>query len=1177
MYSNRLFILLTILLFCTRSTAQDAQHPFVENAGQWDGNFLFRTDLMHSSIFGLPDGLRLLMGDDQNRDKKHQYRHGEVTEIELKYHAFDLKFVNGDASLIEYIDPAPTLLSYFLGDEPSKWKSGLHPYASVICKEVWEGVDLVWKTEDQLLKYEWKVAPHADPDMIQIKVEGAEDVKKSFGKLYIETSVGDYIETAPYTYQIKNGERVEINSQWHIKGDIIQYHIIDEYDHDLELIIDPTLIFSTFTGSTADNWGISATYDTLGNFYLGSITSGTGFPMTTGAFQSTYGGGVSTATFPHDITVSKYDPTGANMIYSTYIGGSGDENPNSLIVHDGNLIVSGNTNSGNYPTTASAYDATQNGAIDIVVTKLNANGTALLGSTYIGGSGDDGININNIGGSYGPAFHLKFNYGDDNRSEVNVDDLGNIYIASSSSSANFPFSYSTPASKGFQNAVVLKMNPTLSTLSWAGNYGGNSYDAAYVIDFSKNYDYIYVAGGTKSSNLTTNGPAYQTTIQGDVDGYVMKLSTNNGNLLKTSYFGTSSYDQIYGIQVDDSNAVYITGQTLGIWPVSAGVYSNAGSAQFIQKVDSNLGISQFSTVYGNGTHNLVNISPVAFLVDECGAIFVSGWGGSVNRIATGNLAGFTTGMPVSSNAIKSTTDGSDFYFIALSKNANSLLYASFFGQTGGGGEHVDGGTSRFNPTGQIFQAICANCSSTAGIVFPTTTGSYSTTNNSPNCNAAAVKIDFEYTATVASAFANPDTTGCIPFLVTFTDQSSNATSHYWDFDDGGASSTSTNTTYTYTSPGVYHPFLAVYNPNTCIERDTITLTIIVSDDSLNGDFLMNQVDSCGFTTVSFTQNVASMSTAGLDPSGFTYDWNFGNGNTSNSPNPNPQTYNNQGTFTVTLTVTHPEACNSPLVISHNFTYLDSSSLDINVQIPDSLCLPEALTIINNSKNVTTHYWEFGDGNTSTLSDPTHSYSSAGLYTVKYIATNPLTCNKIDSFTKDVHCSLQPTANFTLDPFPNLYNSVLNCTNNSSNAKSYLWDFGDGNSSTEVHPTHQYNESGTYEICLTAYNNQCADTFCRPLSVIIEPIVDITTGFSPNGDLTNDFVQVNGYGVLNYQLDIYNRWGEKVYNYEGDEIGNTWDGYFRGTLQEADVYAYVLQVYFTDGTDVLKKGNITLIK
>src|SRR5690606_19012622 len=239
--------------------------------------------------------------------------------------------------------------------------------------------------------------------------------------------------------------------------------------------------------------------------------------------------------------------------------------------------------------------------------------------------------------------------------------------------------------------------------------------------------------------------------------------------------------------------------------------------QFLIKLDSNLAAPIYSTVFCSGTSAQPNISPVAFLVDTCQNVYISGWG--AGNISPGTS---TNNLPLTGNAFQSTTDGSDCYFIVFSKNANTLLFASYFGAAGKS-EHVDGGTSRFNPQGEVYQAICASCGNGQG--FPATTGAYATTKGSINCNLGALKIAFNLGAVIAEAEAIPSTRGCVPFTVQFNNLSANATSYTWDFGDGSPASTGTAPSHTFTASGVYTVRLIARNPDACKEVDTSYVTI----------------------------------------------------------------------------------------------------------------------------------------------------------------------------------------------------------------------------------------------------------------------------------------------------------------------------------------------------------------
>jgi hypothetical protein len=211
---------------------------------------------------------------------------------------------------------------------------------------------------------------------------------------------------------------------------------------------------------------------------------------------------------------------------------------------------------------------------------------------------------------------------------------------------------------------------------------------------------VLVTGGTTSNNLSTpNNPLNGSYLGGQADGYIMKYNAAGNSLLAGTYIGTSSYDQAYFVEVDTSNNVYVTGQTMGNYPVVGNVYSNNGSRQFITKLDNNLSRIIYSTRFGQANAGTINISPTAFLVDRCENVYVAGWGGATNRNgqhhygAVNRLLGSTVSMPLR-DAIQSTTDGSDFYIIVLEKDARNLLFGSYMGgnNLSGFGEHVDGGT-----------------------------------------------------------------------------------------------------------------------------------------------------------------------------------------------------------------------------------------------------------------------------------------------------------------------------------------------------------------------------------------------------------------------------------------------------------------------------------------------------
>ena len=1071
--------------------------------------------------------------------------------------------------------------NYYIGNDSSRWKSGIHPCGAVDYTGLYPGIDLHVGSDAGKMKYEFTVAPGVSTETLVLQFVGTNGLSIKGGKLLVKTSLGTVEEGVPLAYQYKEGIQKKVACKYVLAGNEVHYEFPEGYDAALPLLIDPTVIFATYSGSTADNWGFTATYDAAGNFYAGGLVNKGGnqnYPTTTGAFQTTYGGGATNAgagtfysTYPCDISISKFSSTGNTLLYATYLGGTNNEQPHSMIV-DGsdNLILAGRSYSSNYPTTTGSYDASFNGVSDIVVTKFNATGTALLASTFVGGAGADGVNI--TAGLPGTSTSLHYNYGDDARSEIILDKGNNVYVTASTNSTDFPtVNAAQPAKSTGQDAVVFKLNSTLSSLLWSTHFGGSGEEAGYVLTLDTAQTYVYVGGGiTSSGNVTLPAGGWLSGYQGGrADGFILRYQ-NSGSypLQKATYVGTSGYDQVYGLQTDGENKIYAMGQTLGgTFPVSAGVYTNSGATQFIIKMDLDLSSALFSTVIGSTGATQPNISPVAFLIDTCGNIYLSGWGGTLGGANPFNAG--TSNMPVTANAIQGTTDGQDFYFAVLNKNAAQLLYGTYRGGSNTG-EHVDGGTSRFDKNGVVYQAICGGCGGSSA--FPATAGAYSTTNGSSNCNLVAIKIAFELGAVAASATPVPGIKGCAPFTVNFQNNSTNATSYNWVFGDGTAGSTVMSPTHTYTAPGTFQTRLIVNNPAACRTTDTQLISIVIDTARTRAGFTVKVTDSCNPYRVQVTNTTQLIGTSG----GASYSWDFGDNTSSGTANPGSHTYPDTGTYRITLVVRDPAACN-PTDTIRQTVKLQSARVVARFLLPDSFCLSaNSSAFASQSINASSVLWIFGDGETSTLPNPRHSYATSGTFTVKLIALNPATCNKRDTAQQTVKVQSPPEAAFLFSPIDGEVNIPATFDNRSERATRYNWNFGDSTGSTDINPVHQYKRTGIYTVCLTALSaSGCADTFCRQVPAEVRVACDVPNAFSPNGDGKNDILFVRGGAITSVHFRVYNRWGQMVF--ESKNLQNGWDGTFNGAPQEQDAYAYMLTATFIDGSTFQKNGNVTLLR
>lgn len=733
-------VMLLLCVVCNTQLMANIPHSgvsstvrFIENKGQWPQEVLFKADIPAGALFITNKGLYYSL---YHSHAFHEATHaGALGNETINGHAYRVQFDGGKTpNNIITGNRFTEYYNYFIGNDKSKWRSNCYAYDQITLTNVYTGIDIQIIGKEKAVKINFIVHPSAKPSDIKLLYEGQNSISLLNGELRIGTSVTTIKEERPYAYQ----QTGEVFSQYLLNNNSISFNI-GKYDASKPLVIDPNVIFSTFSGSLSDNFGNTATFDESGNAWSGGTVYGVDFPTTLGAFQFVYGGGANNNGAARDIGLLKFSADGKQLICATYLGGSNNEQPHSLICNPlGDVYILGTSYSTNFPTSPNAFDKIHNGGADIVITQLSADGKTLQSSTFFGGVDNDGINGTNPNNQqFRNSNPLAYNYGDFYRGEIQFDNGGNIVIASATQSSvveGFPLSgaFQNTFGGGTQDGCVFKLTPNLSSLLFSTYLGGSNEDAAMalVVD-SRNT--IYVTGGTASNNLQVN--AGTQTYKGAVDGFVARISPSN-TLTKFIYVGTTSYDQSYFIALDNEENIYITGQTKGNFLVKGNVYRNTGGKQFIMCLSNNLDTIKLSTVYGTNS-STPNISPSGFMVDACGRVYVAGWGGSTNELFNAEV-GRTTGLPVTTNAFQKSTDGSDFYLMVFRKDLASLDYATFYGGVSSH-EHVDGGTSRFDRRGVVFQSVCAGCGGMSD--FPTTLGAYSRTNNSDNCNNAVFKID----------------------------------------------------------------------------------------------------------------------------------------------------------------------------------------------------------------------------------------------------------------------------------------------------------------------------------------------------------------------------------------------------------------------------------------------------
>jgi len=1170
-HTHRLLILLILFIPNLLFGNGPAKKGFIPNAGQWNNQVRYRMSLPNGAIFLKNTGFNYVFFDGAAVNEQHQHSHGngeaEHAPIMINHHAIQLDFVGANQAVVPVNNSAPrnTKYSYFLGNEKSKWATGLQEYEAVLYPEIYNGINLYVYTNAAGIKYDFivKANQNVNFNVIKMLYSGADEVTLQNEILTIKTSLGTITEQAPYAYQEIDGIKQTVNCSFTKDANGNIGFDVGSYNNDYDLIIDPQLIFATYSGSVDDNWGYTATNDNGGNGYSGGIVFGADFQTTPGAYQLPFGGGQI------DIGILKYNPDGTDVLQITYLGGDEVEFPHSMIVNEyDELLLFGTTGSENFPTTNGAYETDfkggpstlfpgipVNNGLDIFVCRFSSDLSQLYASTYVGGTGNDGFN---------GAESLATNYADEIRGSLWVDANNNVYVGTSTNSQDFPTTPGTiqPTYGGAQDGVILKLDGNLSTLIWSTYMGGTEDDGIYYLTVDADQQ-VLVTGGTFSQNFPVTSGAWDQTyaIGGNPDGFVAKIDSNGQTLIASTYIGQGEYDQSYIVGTDKTEHVYVFGQTSETsnfynQNTSVGV---SGGNQFITKFAPDLSQVVWSTAFGNAT-GAPDISPTALLVDVCDKIYVTGWGGSLTGFGTN-----TNGLITTTDAFQSNTDGNDFYLYVIDNQAQSLIYASFLGGTITA-DHVDGGTSRFDRKGVIYQSICAGCGGQSD--FPVTPDAYSTTNNCPfNCNNALVKFDFESPITV-SAFVNvDDPVGCAPYEVDFNNTSVNADVFSWRIGDTEVSNLQ-NFTYTFNESGTYEVTLIATASGTCNGADTVSLTVTVLS-SIQGslptftvcggtevtlgttDFsdpyftyrwtptigiadsterqpvviadttiaykLVVSIGACADTLVQLVNvlggqnvqlpdlNVCTLDTVPTQmpnpfPTGTTFQWTPNTGLSNNSIE-NPLIYTND-TIEYLLEATFPDGC------------VDSFKLKVNPRFDTFNAGTDKLACVNEGVLLgladTSGNYSYSWAPTALLNNPEFTQPTATVIdTTSFIVIRTPLGNTPGCPAKDtivVAITTKPEALFGLQLYPGCDGVSVVFTDSSSDYQNLIWRFSNGIETTDAAPVYVFPYDSILTAALTVFNGDCKDSMFK--AVPLQPLAfyigdNETNAFSPNTDGLND--------------------------------------------------------------------------
>ncbi len=419
----------------------------------------------------------------------------DLDERKTKGVTLILQFKNPQATMkIEARKKQAGTVNFFCGNDQNKWKINIATYEEIAYYDVCPGIDLIFYGKNGRFKYDLVLKPGASVEDICLVYQGADALTlNEEGDLFLHTPYGTLVDEKPICYQMIDGKKCEVEGAYRLDGEEVCFEV-GEYEASYSLIIDPILVYSTYLGGGDSDIGYEIAVDDDGNAYVTGYTFSTNFPTTAGAYDESFNGII-------DVFISKLNPSGKGLVYSTYLGGTGDDWGIGIAIDQGgNAYVTGYTESANFPTTSGAYDQSFNGSIDVYITKLNPSGTDLVYSTYLGGSDAD------LGRG------------------IAIDQGGNAYVTGNTTSPNFP-----TTAGAFQNNLTASNDVFVTIINSIGNalvystfLGGSADETGWGIAVDQ-FGSAYVTGATNSIDFPTTPMAQQTFNAGSDDVFVTKI------------------------------------------------------------------------------------------------------------------------------------------------------------------------------------------------------------------------------------------------------------------------------------------------------------------------------------------------------------------------------------------------------------------------------------------------------------------------------------------------------------------------------------------------------------------------------------------------------------------------------------------------------------------------------
>ncbi|MDB5235578.1 MAG: hypothetical protein JWR44_2571 [Hymenobacter sp.] len=814
------------LLMSTAATRMASAAPqprapklsFVANRGQWPTAVQYRAEVPGGTVFLTPTGLVYDWHRPNDSELAHVAleapAHHVTTASALRQtHAVFVDFVGAQAAALVGEERQTAYHNYFLGTDPRHWATQVPLFGAVRYGALYPGTDVrYYSTAEGQLEYDFLLKPGANPATVAMRYRGASGLQlRADGTLLVRTSVGEVHEQRPVAYQTApNGKRLPVACRYALSDNTVRFVLPAGYNHALPLVIDPVVDACSYSGSRSSVFGTTTTYDLAGNIYSGGQVQAAGFPTSPGAAQSLYGGST-------DVGIAKFNRTGTSLLYTTYLGGfSGDLVLAMATTAAGELCVLTSTGSTNFPLTPGCYNATSNPSTHLAITKLNASGTALVGSTLLDAS-----------------FATS-------GSEIATSSTGGVFVLGSTSNSGFPTTTSAYSRtlRGGQDAFITYFNPTLTALTWSTLLGGNGQETPRSLAITTNNEPV-IAGGTFSLDFPLTAGA----LMSNGSSFITRLRSDGTGLQASTYFGATTVNKV---SLDGNGAPIVSGTngtSTTSFPVPTPGALNVGGGSFVTGLSPDLRTISFSA-------RLPPITLSAFGTDDCGRIFLAGFG--------------SVPLPVLNPLPGSAAGG--VFAVTLDVGATRALFSSGFGP---GGSHTHSTTHRYDRNGRLYMSACDASGSfpaTPGAAVPikqVTSGGFDMATFVINQSTGGGSAGF-----LRAGIAAPDSS-CAPFRLGFANTSVGASRYRWSFGDGTAADTARNPSHTFTAPGTYRVRLvATRNPGVCqpvATSDSVFVSVRVL--SFPARVLANeQAPLCG------GGSVVLEAAAGR---GYTYRWNTG--------------------------------------------------------------------------------------------------------------------------------------------------------------------------------------------------------------------------------------------------------------------------------------------------------------